>query len=452
MLDGRLDPLYYYSINKLDIVNNTIFPISKLSDVVIMQRGRFGHRPRNDPRFYNGDYPFIQTGDIVRACQLNDNITYTQTLNELGLKTSRLFTEPVVVLTIAANIGFTAILDYPACFPDSLIGMTPKTDDVTLEFINLYFKFIFDYLNNLAPQAAQKNINYQQLSAVPFIMLPLELQKKAVDIYKKAEKEKREKQQQAQSLLASIDDYLLKELGITLPEQDNSLEKRIFLVKANEISGNRWDVDYHKIFYSEAIKAISCNVLVAKIKEIILDIFQGVGKNEVSFSEYKLLKVKNIKSHNKIDFTDVEYVLDVPPNKILEHNDIISPFIGEAIRQYKFSNYPYRTKEKHTVDNNTGVIRIDQKKANPIYVCEVLNSIITKFQLDKLIGGGGVPFLGTNGAKEIIIPLPAPEKQQEIVNHIEQIRHQAKQLQQEAEQVLIEAKATVEKMILGEEI
>ena len=30
-------------------------------------RGKFTHRPRNDPRFYDGDYPFIQTGDVANA-------------------------------------------------------------------------------------------------------------------------------------------------------------------------------------------------------------------------------------------------------------------------------------------------------------------------------------------------------------------------------------------------
>jgi type I restriction enzyme S subunit len=38
-------------------------PLEKLAEV---DRGKFTHRPRNDPRFYGGAYPFVQTGDIVR--------------------------------------------------------------------------------------------------------------------------------------------------------------------------------------------------------------------------------------------------------------------------------------------------------------------------------------------------------------------------------------------------
>lgn len=49
----------------------------------------------------------------------------------------------------------------------------------------------------------------------------------------------------------------------------------------------------------------------------------------------------------------------------------------------------------------------------------------------------------------IEIPLPPLEKQNEIAEHIAGIRTQAKDLQQEAEQILAEAKNQVEQMILG---
>lgn len=47
------------------------------------------------------------------------------------------------------------------------------------------------------------------------------------------------------------------------------------------------------------------------------------------------------------------------------------------------------------------------------------------------------------------IPIPDKAKQTEIVTHIQNIRKQAKQLQTEATSILENAKAEVEKMILG---
>lgn len=185
-----------------------------------MQRGRFGHRPRNDPRYYNGIYPFIQTGNIVKASESNEKIEYSQTLNELGLFTSRLFNEKVLVITIAANIGYTAILDYPACFPDSLIALTLKDNDLTLEYLNIYIRIIRQYIENLAPQAAQKNINLKQLGKLPIIVPNKDVQKEIVSIMESAYSKKIQLENEAQVLLKSIDTYLLQELEITIPSEE----------------------------------------------------------------------------------------------------------------------------------------------------------------------------------------------------------------------------------------
>ena len=82
-----------------------------------------------------------------------------------------MFLPDVLVITIAANIGDTAILDYPTCFPDSLIALTPKSD-INIYYLNYYLRLIKYYIENLAPQAAQKNINQRQLFPIPVVVPP----------------------------------------------------------------------------------------------------------------------------------------------------------------------------------------------------------------------------------------------------------------------------------------
>lgn len=54
-----------------------------LKDVSIdFGRGKSKHRPRNDPRLYEGAHPFVQTGDVRRSEHLILN--YSQTYNEVG--------------------------------------------------------------------------------------------------------------------------------------------------------------------------------------------------------------------------------------------------------------------------------------------------------------------------------------------------------------------------------
>ena len=149
------------------------WPMVPLEETCEIQRGKFSHRPRNEPRFYGGKYPFIQTGDIVRAN--GGKITYTQTLNEDGLSVSKLFQPPVVVITIAANIGDTAVLDFPSCFPDSVVGLIPK-QGTDARFLELAMRTKKQHLNDIAPQAAQKNINIEILKTVKIPLPPLATQ------------------------------------------------------------------------------------------------------------------------------------------------------------------------------------------------------------------------------------------------------------------------------------
>jgi type I restriction enzyme S subunit len=99
-------------------------------------RGKSKHRPRNDQKLYGGKYPSIQTGDIRNA---NHIITdYSQTYNENGLAQSKLWPKGTICITIAANIAETAILNFDACFPDSVIGIVvnqKKADSDYVEFL-----------------------------------------------------------------------------------------------------------------------------------------------------------------------------------------------------------------------------------------------------------------------------------------------------------------------------
>ena len=274
-IEERLDPIFYYKRSNLDLINKTSLPVYKLKDVINMQRGRFGHRPRNDPSLYNGKYPFIQTGDIVRA-KCGSEIPYSQTLNDKGLNTSRLFSEPVVVLTIAANIGYTAILNYPACFPDSLIGLTSKNDLLELEYINIYISLIRQYIEDLAPQAAQKNINYQQLSSIPIVVPSKDLQHKIIKVWNIAQDLERRKSKQAKEKFASINTYLLKYLRVDFDLNKNNLKSRVFIRNSKEFYGSRWDAEGKQEKYTIILKEIyKSKHTILKLKDLIKFIESG---------------------------------------------------------------------------------------------------------------------------------------------------------------------------------
>lgn len=110
--------------------------IKKLKYATTIMRGRFNHRPRNDPDYYDGQYPFVQTGDVARAKKYITD--YSQTLNDLGYSVSKEFPSDSIVMTIAANVADVAILTFNACFPDSVVGFVPKN----IEPMYLYYALI----------------------------------------------------------------------------------------------------------------------------------------------------------------------------------------------------------------------------------------------------------------------------------------------------------------------
>jgi type I restriction enzyme S subunit len=140
----------------------------KLSTICGIQRGKFSHRPRNDPRFFGGQYPFIQTGDVVKS--EGGPVIASQSLNEEGLAVSKLFKPTIVLVTIAANIGDTGLLQTEGCFTDSVVGLIPKKGVIPV-FLELTMRGQKDYLNKVATTGAQKNINNEILREVS-VLLP----------------------------------------------------------------------------------------------------------------------------------------------------------------------------------------------------------------------------------------------------------------------------------------
>lgn len=135
-----------------------IQPLEKLADV---DRGKFTHRPRNDPNYYGGEFPFIQTGDVTS--RVGRTVTsFTQTLNKKGTEVSKRFPTATIAITIAANIADTAILGMPMYFPDSVVGAVVREPNNT-RFVELMIRRWKPILEGLAPQSAQKNINLETL-------------------------------------------------------------------------------------------------------------------------------------------------------------------------------------------------------------------------------------------------------------------------------------------------
>ena len=146
----------------------------------IISRGRSKHRPRNDARLFGGSYPFIQTGDIGSAGLYVTE--YSQTYNEEGLAQSKLWEKDTLCITIAANIADTALLAFPACFPDSIMGFTPHKNIANVKFVKYCFDILQKDCQQISQGTAQDNLSWKKLSTILFPCPPIEIQNKIATI------------------------------------------------------------------------------------------------------------------------------------------------------------------------------------------------------------------------------------------------------------------------------
>jgi type I restriction enzyme S subunit len=135
--------------------------VRTLGDVAQVDRGKFAHRPRNEPRFFGGPHKFIQTGDVAESagCILKAS---SQTLSDEGALISKGFPEGTIAVTIAANIADTAILGCPMFLTDSVVGVVVAPSH-SPRFVELCIRRAKPRLRSRAPQTAQMNINLQDL-------------------------------------------------------------------------------------------------------------------------------------------------------------------------------------------------------------------------------------------------------------------------------------------------
>lgn len=158
-------------------IYNKHWNTKKLNELGTFNRGKSKHRPRNDLKlFKNGIYPFIQTGDIKNSILYISS--HTQNYNEFGLAQSKLWNKGTLCITIASNIADTAVLAYPMCFPDSVVGFIANPTESSEIFMHYIFTYIQKYIQNSVIGSIQDNINIDYLQNLEFKIPSKEHQEK----------------------------------------------------------------------------------------------------------------------------------------------------------------------------------------------------------------------------------------------------------------------------------
>ena len=301
-------------------------------------------------------------------------------------------------------------------------------------------------LDQIKSGGARDNIDLYQVRALKVPFSPLDIQNHIAEMMQSAYAQKKQKEQEADALLDSIDDYVLAELGVEMPKPEkNRIESRIFTAPLSEVYGRRLDPAVYYQAYSLDTKTYP----MEKLQNCALI------NPPTSFYEYELdtsitfIPMEKVSAkYGEADLSLYKMVREAKGYTKFRENDLIWAKITPCMENGKSA----------VVDNLKGGIGLGSTEFHVFRVLEGINIhyIHALLRLKSLREHATLYFTGSAGQqrvsseffKELIIPKPPIEKQTQIANHITEIRNYAKQLQQEADAIVEEAKREVERVML----
>ena len=467
-LEDRFDPIFYAS--DLAKFNTNIFKSVLLKSIVKYFKSGFGAGKQEQTDAKNG---IIQ----IRPTNIDENgfLKYDKNIY-LPIDKNSIRIEVDDILFNNTNsqelVGKTAILkeNKELTFSNHITIIRVKKEAILPDYLwiilNMYqrnriFYSICTNWNN------QSGIGLEVLKKLKIPLPPLEIQQQIVDLYEKAYTEKQQKEAEAQRLLDSIDDYLLGELGITLPKEeehlpqntdknnsynldnDNPLVKkgRLFLTNLSEVTGKRIDPDYNskmaclfsnKGFYNH----ILLNELITKQPQY------GANEEAKDFensTDVRYIRITDIDELGNLKNNNRKTANKIETKYLLNYNDLLFARSGSVGRCYIHK----KTNEISIFAGYLIRFIVNTDICNPDYIFYYCNSNLYKLWVSAIERPAVQSNINAEEYKSLPIPLPPIEKQNEIATHISQIRSKANVLMQQGKEILEQARQEVERMILG---
>lgn len=305
---------------------------------------------------------------------------------------------------------------------------------------------------------ANNGVDYLDKSLINRLVFPVPnptKQKEVVRLHEQVSADYRHAQQNAEALLSSIDDYLLAELGITLPsEPKNTIANRIFTTQRQELAGGRLDPQYNNQTNIslqktlEAGHAVRLRSLVRLVTKGETPLWRGDDYQQEGIS---FLRAQNISPDGLVgDVLKIDQSVDRRMKRSqLSGGEILYTMAGTIgiACMYPLEN------ERANINQAIAKIVLNTKdEIFKFYLIEILNSSICRRQAERALTVSAQPNINFEQIKSLLIPIPKDSNRLGIiVEKCRAIRHDAKRLNQQAETELEAAKRRIEAMLLGKE-
>jgi type I restriction enzyme S subunit len=379
-----------------------------LEQLALVERGKFTARPRNDPRYYGGSIPFVQTGDVASANGLLQS--YSQTLNQEGLSVSKLFPKGSILVTIAATIGEVAMTSIDVACPDSIVVVQAKSG-VCREWLKYALIARKPAMETAATQNAQKNINLQVLRPLLISTPPLEEQRKIAQI------------------LGTWDSAIALTENLIAAKQKRKEFLLDYLLSKN--AHNEW----RKLKLAElSTKPISYGIV--QTGEPVKRGIPCVRVVDLTARELKPQKM----------ITTCEEISQSYKKTILEKGELMIALRGEI-------GLVRLVDEKLVGCNLTrGIARVspDKRLVLPEYLLWAIRSPLFRNNLLRRVNGSALQEIPITELRKVIVPVPPIERQQVIANLLDTADYEIEIIQNLFNFLQIQKRGLMQKLLTGE--
>ena len=284
----------------------------------------------------------------------------------------------------------------------------------------------------------------QEVERLPILLPPSAIQNHIAEIMQSAYTAKKQKDQEADALLDSIDDYVLKELGIEMPVIE---ENKCFVVRAGEIEG-RIDPLYVKNI--SHFRNLKTSYPLIRLGELLTAKPQ-YGANEravdgISDVDCRYIRITDLDDHGNLLNDDWRTAEEIDLKYLLEENDVLfarSGSVGRAFiyksifGQSIFAGYLIRFK-------------FDTTKVNPSFVFHYTLTKIYKLWVHSVQRTTIQANINSKEFQSLEIPLPPLDVQNSMVKEVNKRLAHVAEIRQEGDAIVEQAKGKVEQTLLAE--
>lgn len=453
-IEGRLDPEYLlYSMQ----TQNFKFETNSFS-AFLKYQPQYGSNQAGTERYNNAEPRYIRITDIDENGNLIENIGVTANVidEKYFLNNNDLLFARSGNTVGKAYLHKSDKVKYPCFYAGYMIRFVIDESKINPDYVFVITQLDFykKWVKAVQRTTGQPNINAEEYKSLKIPVPPKEIQSKIVTEYNALNEKRLFKLKETKQILKSIDVYILNELGIILPVENNSITNRIYTVAYKDITNRKLDPYSNKIIFKKIKDAFHASKYPSvSLKDYSMKITSGAtplagGDDYTTKDEgVPFIRSGEINEFNEINFDNCLYIKKEVHNAMLrssqlKFHDVLIAIVGATIGQVAI----YNDSREANINQALALVRL-KNSVLPEYFKSFLFSSAGSKILDQLKRPVARANINLDEIGTIEFPLPPIEIQKKIIVYINNSRQKAQNILKKIEEEISKSNSEIEAIL-----